>query len=285
MRIEGFADRIDDELRTAPPAPTVQAHVASGRRALRRRRVVNGAGALAVAMVIAGGAFAVTDLGGKGSADAQVATSAQPTAAEIVARCDGTQVSDGHRERLFGPGEPEVLASATSSLHTRAVLRSADGRYWGDCMLRNDEGGEFDSGLSLYSAEPERGDGYMFGYGPGCPLGAGETQKPGCDLFSFHMVDRRPPEVAEVEVVTADGQATRVRTNEGYFAIEVVGRLPEGVSLGVEERGFFEPMRSLAFYDASGKLLAVHHMKGPRLLGGGDPTSIDEYPSLAGDPL
>jgi hypothetical protein len=45
-------------------------------------------------------------------------------------------------------------------------------------------------------------------------------------------------------------------------------------------------MRSLAFYGASGKLLAEHRMAGPRVVdGNGDPGSIDEYPSLAGDPL
>lgn len=285
--LDGFGLRLDAELSDVPPAELLAGSVAAGRRALRRRRALTALGGLGAAAVVAGSgaaAFSGIVAGADRVTRAEFATMPE---SDIVVRCGEAENTSGETlERLYGPGTPDLMATATGGVTSHSALRSADGRYWAECFLRLDEGGEFGSGLTLYRADPAGNEGLQYGFGPGCRLSAGEAFDPGCDKFSFHMVDRRPEVVAKVRVVTADEQVTWAPTNEGYFAVDVVGRLPEGVRM--TEHGLpdgFQPLRSIGFYAADGELLAekdfTREQHGPD---GEEHEPLDEYPSLAGDP-
>lgn len=282
-----IANRLDRELDLLPAGPSPSDYLRGGRRALRRRRIVTGATALGATVAVLG----VTAFAGAFQGAEPTLTPAQFAAmpgSDITDRCaDSENASRASKERLFGSGPAELMATASSGTMSHSAIRSADGKFWGHCFLRLDEGGEFSSGLTLHSTEPSRESGWSFTHGPGCRLEAGQTTKRSCDRFSFSMVDRRDPEVARVKVVTADGQVSDVATNEGYFAIAVTGKLPEGVAIGpggILEN--FEPIREMSLYDAEGELLASHDFTKPtRYRDGNEVEPLDEYPSIAGEQL
>jgi hypothetical protein len=287
MGTHDISRTLDDELAVVPPGPPPGDYVRSGRRALRRRRALTGAGAVGAAAVLLG----TTAVAGGVLDDPASTTPAQFAAmddADVVARCaEAENVADANVERLYGAGTPELMARDSSGVTVRAALRSADGRFWGSCFLRLDEGGEFGSGLELHRTEPDRDGGWSYGFGPGCRLSRDETTDGDCTKFAFHMVDRRPQAVARVKIVTADGQVTWAPTNEGYFAVDVVGDLPDGMTVG--ERGLpqrFEPLRVMALYDADGTLLAKQDFtKRVRYRDGEEVEPLDDYPSLAGEAI
>ncbi|MGH3505747.1 MAG: hypothetical protein ACRDO2_00935 [Nocardioidaceae bacterium] len=171
---------------------------------------------------------------------------------------------------------------ATSAYSTHTALRSADGRFWGECLLSGGEGGEFDSAITLYRTDPDRHGGLSFGYG--CPQVPDQTETPACEAITFHMVDRRPAEVAKVKAVLVNGEAVWATTNQGYFAIDTAFPVPEDVVMTADGLpSAFTPLRSLAFYDGQGELLAEQSFLEP--LDGEDPGTLNAYPSMAGKPL
>lgn len=209
------------------------------------------------------------------------------TVSEVVAQCaESSEMSEQQRTMIFGSGTPELMASATTVVRTHAALRSADGRYWADCMLRNDTGGEFQSAITVYSTERTRPAGMTYGTGPGCPVEPGDSFAD-CRTYDLTIVDRRPAEVAKVEAVLADGTTASALTHDTYFVLNATGSLPDGKTFGSKggPRNIHY-LRSMAFYDANGRLLGRQDFTRPtRDENGEELDELADWPSLAGNPI
>ena len=283
METQEFARRLDTALQEAPPLPPLESHVAAGRRALRRRRVLSAAGGVTAVVGLLGTTFAVADIT-DGERGVPPASAPQLNQQGIVTGCTASEnVSERNRQRLFGAGPAELLASAGTEYSTYAALRSADGRFWGECVLTSREDAEFDSALTVYRTEPDRVGGLSYGWG--CPQVPDRTGRLECEAVTFHMVDRRPEVVAEVVAVLADGTRVSTATHQGYFVLNTSFPVPDDVVMTPEGLpDGFSPLRSLAFYDTHGDLLARQSFV-ERLDGKENPDTLNEYPSQAGHPL
>ena len=87
METKDFARRLDTALQEAPPLPPLESHVAAGRRALRRRRVLSAAGGAMAVVGLLGTTFAVANIT-DGERGVPPASALQLNQQDIVAQRD-----------------------------------------------------------------------------------------------------------------------------------------------------------------------------------------------------
>ena len=261
------------------------------RREGRRHRLTRRAGGTAAGLTAAA-AVAGIALGGQSLLDREPvepdrAASAPRTDDELLEQCRNGNQSDEYTELLFGSGTPVIKAEGRTSHKISLAIESADGKTWGDCFIHLDNQ-EFASGIEVYPTAGETMSSSM-SYGPGCGLVDGGID-PSCTTFSVSKVERRPLEVAAVEFVTADGETTTVRTQDGYYVFEYLGDLPPGTTMnsgGLPMR--FEPVQRITFLDESGTPIAAEAQDGsgtgPDRNRIGDLPLLTAYPVQGGDPI
>lgn len=262
-------------------APDLDRIRGEGRRHRRTRRAGGTAAGLAAAVVLGGIVLAGQSLLDRGPADPDRAAVAPRSDEELLEQCRNGNQSDEYTELLYGSGPPVVKAEGRTSHKISLAIESADGRTWGSCFIHLDDQ-EFASGIEVYPTAGETTSSSM-SYGPGCGLVDGATD-PTCTTFSVSKVERRPVEVAAVEFVTADGETTTVRTRDGYYAFEYLGKLPEGVTMtedGLPIR--FMPVKRITFLDASGAPIAAEAEDGSGT--GPDRNRIGDLPLLIAYPV
>jgi len=295
-----LARRLDEEVGSGPPAPSIEADLRRGRARLRRRRAGEIVGGLAAASAIAALVGIVGLPGGSGSPG--VAAAPQRSDAQIVAAC--AKAASG----ALADGRVQTRSSSREG--TVATVLSADGSHWGDCQLPvgSDHGNDV---MTVYptsvTAKPagtvrgvrkylpwtlntEPGDtasslGPTDGF-PTCHVSAPEETtayakaKSRCPYFELVWNDRRPPEVTRVEIVAPDGKHLSADVAGGYISLDYTGRMTPALRTRVAAGTFLEA-RSVTFFGPDGQRLVTdeHPMGGAR----GGRLSIADWPSLAYD--
>lgn len=281
MSPEDFHDLMVAATTPEPMQGSVDSDIAVGRRLLRRRRAVVGLGTAAAVVGLAGTAWAVAPGLGPSSSRVPVAHEAPPSSdAQLLDSCRAGNQSDRATRAVFGAGDPTVKAVSRTGHQVVAALESADGAHWAECWVRLDAG-EFPAGMTVWGSAGRDADA-SYSFGTGCGLVDGELD-PSCRTFSVTWVDRRPAVVAAAEFVTADGETTRVRSQDGYLVLNHLGKLPAGASSDPSEAGF-SPIRTITFLDDSGEPIAAEAQdgsgSGPDGERVGDLPSIRSYPGL-----
>ncbi len=285
-----FHDRLDfampDSDADVALHPVIEADLAAGRRLLRRRRGLTVLGAAATVAVVVGGVGMVGVLGDAAPDDG--IASAPTSTAELLESCRTGEnaTSTAAIDSIYGAGTPAVKAVARTDQRTVLAIESADGAYWGECMINLARNAEFDSYLQAYDAR-RRTTSSSYASGWACDL-LDNGVDPACRDYFVSVVDRRPAEVAAVEFLTFDGVTTRVETVDGYFAFNHVSRLPEGAE--PDSDGVlldFMPLKRITFLDADGTPIAAEAQDGSGTGRDGERVgnlpSITEFPSLRGN--
>lgn len=266
----------DHDLRTP-----VARDLARGHRLLRRRRYA-AVGAAAV-LVVAGAGVALarpasTD---RASGDGLTAAERLRTDQDLLRACREGNQAPADTEAIFGSGAPSVEVAERTTYQVLLALQSADGNYWADCFVSLTES-EFRSGIQAHSTTGSTPD-FSYGSGPGCGLVDGRADTD-CDTFEVSYVDRRPAEVASVEVVLGNGETVRRRTHDGFVVLNYLGSLPDGMALTA--RGHlhraFKPIRRITFLDRTGTPIAAEAMDGSGA--GIDHDEVDGLPTLRAFP-
>ena len=260
-----------------------------GRRHRTVRRAGGAAAGLAAAAAVTGialGGQALLQDDGSGQDGDRVAT-APRSDPQLLEQCRNGNQSETTTDLLFGSGTPVIKAQGRTTHQVSLAIESADGKFWGSCFVHLDNQ-EFSSGIEVYPAAGESTSS-MMSFGPGCGLVDNDVD-PSCTTFAVSKVERRPPEVAAVEFLTADGETTTVRTHDGYYVFEYLGELPSGTSIGPEGLPMkFMPVERITFLDGSGTPIAAEAQDGSG--SGPDKDKVDDlpplttYPVQGGDPI
>ena len=293
-------DRIDSLFTDEPEHATGPAvHLRTGRRALRRRRIMTGAGALALVAVLGTTTWAAAGWDDSPRSDPFTATrSADPTDAPTTTpeKDAGEVFADecraGSGEVLWRAGDAEVMAFAVDWRdQRRAYLRSADQRYWAMCT---EIGGEPPYAMVMKIAPNQYSNlGYSYSFGPAC---AKAVRLAACRYYTISLDGRRDPKVAAIEATFFDGTRERSRTTEGYYLLGRRGRLPAGTAwapngMGGELRrnGVLVgiPVQTVRLFDEAGDLLAYHgaeqDVNGINPSNGKGVAELEEYPEIQSD--
>ena len=125
-----------------------------------------------------------------------------------------------------------------------------------------------------------------YGYGPGCSLVNGSTD-PGCTSFHVFWADRRPAEVARVEIETVDMKTTEADVNDGYIAFDYTAALPDGYDIDADGMMMdTEVFRQITFFAADGSVLAREDFTDQQYRRNGEEREpLDRYPSLTADEI
>lgn len=277
-----FEERYAEALAGGPALPRDSDDVTRGRRLLRRRRLAGTASALGIALVIGGTTYAVS--GGR-------ATHTQPPPSAIGKPVDTRTLLQDCRHgnagkeavaALFASGTPIVRSLARVPGHADAALSSRDGRYWAQCSVRSDPQAEFHANMTVYANRRGTQNVFESTQGSGCPFENGEPD-PSCRTFYYSTIDHRPPSVAAVRFVMADGVTRTVRADHGYFAFSYMGAVPGGKS--------YDPMsgapvgtKRITFLDAHGTPIAAEVQDGSGSGPDGENVAglprLGRYPSL-----
>jgi hypothetical protein len=316
MHPADFAERLDASFRAEPPHRDVASDVALGRRRLRRRRATVTLGALTAVAVIAGVGSAVPTLfPGSESRPAEVAADGEPSRAGIVSACMRAENVmarspwNGSDQEAFAlMGVPRLMTSAVSDNRVEATLLSEDGSRWGECQLGREPDNGVKSAMNIYPTDvsfPARRLGGVPAYEPhdeadprlegtataGVPNGqvtcviAEPEETPeyyraasACPTFTLFWNDRRPAEVAAVEVVAPDGVSTWADVRGGYVSLAYTGVMTPKLAERVRQ-GEQPVARRVVFYDSSGEVLVDD--RNPGKLPQEGTISIANFPSLA----
>ena len=215
-------------------------------------------------------------------------------------------------------GTPELMTRADTGQEVVATVRSEDGRFWGECYLPYGDRATYKHGISLFRTDvgfpsvevhgvrvyqpQDESDPRLWGTdgspSPGlavpCPVvdEREETQayqdaQAACDRFAIVWADRRPPEVAGVEVHNPDGTVRRADVRDGYLSYAYTAPMTPAVAARFRsgDTGLGD---AAVFLDGHGDVLARGGMS-PRQAGPDSwPASASEgtpalanYPSLA----
>jgi len=277
MTPEDFRDVLDSAFDGEPPGRTVDDDLRAGRTRLRRRRVAMiGTGCAGVALA-AGIGLALPERGGpETQLAAQPPQISEPTRsteadAGLVRACHDGNQSGRATAAIFDGGTPSVEGVARTSSQIRLALLAADGRHWADCFVNLRPDSEFASGMVVW---PSQGHTTDFQYS-----GGGCASWPDCSTFSASWVERLPAVVAAVEVVTADGNTTRLVPEDGFVVFSYEGDLEAGQN----GNDLVSVFRRVTYLDADGAPLAATAMDGSG--GGEDHEQVGELPLLSAYPV
>ena len=288
MNTDEFRQRLEREFGNEPTQPPVAADLAAGQRRLRRKRMTTIGGGLATLAALTAAAVGVSNLGETESGVRVAAGASLESKPDVLSICtNSSNASNAGKLVMFSPaaGDPELVTLSTSTLGASAIVRSGDGKTWADCFIRSDPGAEFSSGLRIYKVSKD--EGFMgHAWGPGCPM-IGDELEPGCDKFHVMWADRRPSQVARVEIETIDGVKTDADVAQGYLAFDYVGQLPEGYDIDADGMMMdVEVFREITFYDAQGTVLARQDFTQQKYGRDGEEVEpLDRYPSLTAHEL
>lgn len=293
-------DRIDDLFADEPEHHTdTTAHLLSGRRALRRRRITSAAGAVLGVAVLGTTTWVAAGADHSPRSDGFTATrSAEPTddpttaAPRDPAKAFAEECRSGPADVLWKSGEPEVMAFGVDWRdRRRAYLRSADRAYWATC----DEGSDGRAYAMPMLIAPNKFSnlGYSYSFGPACEKG---VRLADCRYYSISLDGRRDPKVAAIEATFFDGTRVRSRTDEGYYLLGRRGRLPAGTAWAPDGMGgelrrngvsIGIPVQTVRLFDRAGDLLAYHgaeqDVNGINPSNGKGVAELEEYPEIQSD--
>lgn len=279
-------ERLERGMPDAPsygvPPSVLERDLAAGQRLLWRRRGVLGFSTLATLAVIVGVAVSLPRFGANAPDQGVRGASSVTSETDLLEYCRTGDTSRRGHKALFGTGRPTVMARARGMRTIVLAIESADGLSWGDCVIDLRKSPVFRSAMAVYhSSDRSRNFSYSSALERCDHSGY-------CSRFQVSVVDRRDPAVAYVEFVTLDGQATRLKTANGYYAFNYSGILPDGGGPLDARYGYDRRLLNrITFFDEAGAPIAAEALNGS---GGGEDGAvvpglplIRDFPSLRGN--
>ena len=255
-----FKGAIDESFGGGPSHRPIDERLRAGRRAVRRRRAtLTGIAALATAGIV-GAASAVT--GGVGAAQRELHPASND--GDTITACRNATPGSDTMDLFLASGTPTVLTRAAAGERITAVLLSADGQLWGDCRIDYSGDREDGAGITVYEMDPapgpNSGQTAGFGYEGGWDCHTvNELVSADCATISFSMMERRPEDVARVEVELVNGAKLNTRATRGFYAFEYRGTAPADLrplNRDGRTKPFEDLVQRLQFFDADGALVA-----------------------------
>lgn len=315
---EDFAARLDRSFGMEPPHADLADDLRLGRRRLLRRRASTSLAALAAIAVVAGGTNMLPTSGSErtvGPAAGGEGVLRHSSDDEIVATClrkenvvasAGDNRPEPEPERLLG--DARLMTSAVIANRVEATLLSEDGTRWAECQFATAPDANVKNAKGIYPTNvtfPVTKVAGMDAYEPASeadPRLEGTLTPPvpqfevpcvgkeleetparyaedaACPRFTMYWNDRRPAEVAAVEVVTPDGMSSWADVRRGYLSFAYTGAMTPKIAAEVA-RGERPAARRVVFYDKDGHVLVDD--RDPGHLPQEGSRSIANFPSLA----
>lgn len=311
-----FAERLERSFSGEPPHAEVGSDLARGRRRLRRRRATTGLAGLGVAATVAVGAVAVPALQPAPPAAAPWASSGPVTDTELVRQCleVNDRVTVGGRDHVVSRAEllqrmgaARLMTRADAGPTSVATVRAENGRAWLDCSVSRKEPAlkvitllyPSDVGFArttvdgVRAYEPHDESDVRFSgtatspvprFAVDCDVEQPEEtpewfqEAAACPTYRLVWNDRRPPEVAHVQVTAPDGRELDADVQDGYVSLAhsapMTPELRRQLAAGEVPRP-----RRIAFLDRDGDVLVEDRSPGHVPQDG--TLSMANFPSLA----